>query len=886
MKKVFSGILFSLLAFCAYAGHIAGGEIYYQYLGPGSSAGIDKFKITLRLFRDCHPSGQAAPLSTSVVLGYYNKVSANSYNYYTAETVQQFGADQDIEITDNAYPCIQPLPDVCYQIRSYQTIIELPRQALGYVVAYQTCCRANGITNMKVSAIPGTSFIADGATYVAEIPGSNTLGNTGINSSPVFATKDTAVLCGNNAFSLDFGATDPDGDQLTYYFCDAYNRGDAISASNITPSIPPYNSILYTPGYSGSFPLGKNVSINPQTGLISGVAPNAGKYVINVCVTETRNGVVIGRHRKDFMVSIGNCNQAKPALQPSYVTCDGYTLTLNNLNSSPIINSLFWDFGEAPGIKDTITGFNPTHTYADTGTYTIKLIANKGQQCADSTIAIAKLYPGFFPGFRFEGSCLYTPIKFIDTTKTRYGVVNSWQWNFGDLTTNADTSSTNPSFWKYNSLGTQQAQLIVQSSKGCIDTIYRDVLVKDKPTIALAFKDTLICSNQFVQDTLQLSATGFGIFDWTPTTRILNANTPNPLVFPTTTTRYTVQLNENGCINTDAVNVRVVNKVTIDAGPDTTICLTDPVVLNPSGDGLAFTWSPAATLNNANAKNPVATPVVSTTTYTVLARIGKCSNTDDITIAAVPYPTSIAGNPVTKCYEDTVQLNGSMIGKTFNWMPPIGLSSTSILNPLAFPRRTTAYVLRVYDVLGCPKPGLDTVVITVRPPVIANAGNDTVAVINQPLQLTATGAQLFLWSPSNYLNTTTIATPTAIFPASGVYSYIVKVYTPENCFGTDSITIKVYSSAPDIFVPNAFTPGKGQNSFFKPITVGISKLDYFKVYNRWGQLMYTTTSPNAIGWDGTIGGSMQNAGTYVWTVQGEDFLGKRITKKGTVILIR
>jgi gliding motility-associated-like protein len=72
---------------------------------------------------------------------------------------------------------------------------------------------------------------------------------------------------------------------------------------------------------------------------------------------------------------------------------------------------------------------------------------------------------------------------------------------------------------------------------------------------------------------------------------------------------------------------------------------------------------------------------------------------------------------------------------------------------------------------------------------------------------------------------------------------------------------------------------------FRPIPVGISKLNYFRVYNRWGQLVYETTQMGA-GWNGIYKGRPQDSATFVWEVAGVDYLGNTIAKKGTVVLIR
>jgi hypothetical protein len=62
-------------------------------------------------------------------------------------------------------------------------------------------------------------------------------------------------------------------------------------------------------------------------------------------------------------------------------------------------------------------------------------------------------------------------------------------------------------------------------------------------------------------------------------------------------------------------------------------------------------------------------------------------------------------------------------------------------------------------------------------------------------------------------------------------------------------------------------------------------LDAFRVYNRWGQLVFSTSLIGA-GWDGNLGGQEQGPGTYVWYAEGTNYLGKKVEKKGSVILIR
>jgi len=115
-------------------------------------------------------------------------------------------------------------------------------------------------------------------------------------------------------------------------------------------------------------------------------------------------------------------------------------------------------------------------------------------------------------------------------------------------------------------------------------------------------------------------------------------------------------------------------------------------------------------------------------------------------------------------------------------------------------------------------------------------------------------------------------------------TYILKTYTPDGCFDMDTMNVQVFQTLPDIFVPNAFIPGS-RNSELMPKAVGMSSLDYFRVFNRWGQMVFQTKQIGK-GWDGRVNGQVQNHGTYVWMISGTDYTGKKVSKKGTAVLIR
>lgn len=876
-NKHFLLFLFLLAGFKSYAGHIAGGEMYYRYLGPGSAPNSDKFEITLRLFRECNPPlnpGGTVPAAMPdfVEIGIFK---GDGSLYEDVAVVNRTNL-QVINLGPQA--CILNPPEVCYQVGYFSFEKDLPKTTTGYVCAFQTCCRTTNIINIIYPPLPNGNP-GEGATYTCNIPGTQTLGSLDSNSSPVFALKDTTLVCSNNPFTLDFSAFDPDGDSLSYSFCAAYDRGISTSATNVLPSNPPYATIGYVGGFSGSSPLGPDPVINPKTGIITGIAPPAGSYVVNVCINEWRKGKIISQHRKDFTLKVSACDILKSKPPIDFTTCDGFTINFGNTSTGNIQN-YYWDFGDKSTTTDTSINITPTYTYADTGRYKVMLIVNRGLICTDTGYSTIGVYPGFFPNFNYVATCKGFPTQFADATTSKYGFVNSWRWDFGNTTATNDTSHLKNPSYAYTDPGSYNVQLIVGNSKGCIDTVQLTVPVLDKPPLSVT-NDTLICNI----DTLQLHAIGTGNFTWSPNYNINNLNAQNPFVSPDVPTKYYVTLDAGpGCINKDSVLVDVKTFVTLKAPKDTTICKGDAIVLRPNSDALNYQWTPSATLDDPNVKNPVATPLV-TTKYTVIGNIGKCQATDTLRVKVVPYPSVIASGDARICFDDSTKITAQIIASSFAWTPTTDIINRFSLNPIVFPKTSTDYIITVRDTLGCPKPVSDTVSIVVIQPIQAFAGNDTNIVVNQPLQLTATGGEIYSWSPATGLNKTNVFNPIAILQHN--QSYIVKVSTAEGCFAYDTVNVRVFVTPPSFFVPSAFTPNSdGHNDYFRAITAGLSQLLYFNVYNRWGQLVYSTSNPKDRGWDGTLKGREQPLGVYVWAAKAITYTGETITGKGTVTLIR
>jgi gliding motility-associated-like protein len=106
------------------------------------------------------------------------------------------------------------------------------------------------------------------------------------------------------------------------------------------------------------------------------------------------------------------------------------------------------------------------------------------------------------------------------------------------------------------------------------------------------------------------------------------------------------------------------------------------------------------------------------------------------------------------------------------------------------------------------------------------------------------------------------------------------------CRATDSIWVMTVD-CPELVLPSAFSPNNdGKNDNFFLLSRNFSKLDFFEVYNRWGELVYTTTDLNAKGWDGTYKGQVAEIGVYVYKTQVVDRGGQVKSKTGNVTLIK
>jgi len=352
---------------------------------------------------------------------------------------------------------------------------------------------------------------------------------------------------------------------------------------------------------------------------------------------------------------------------------------------------------------------------------------------------------------------------------------------------------------------------------------------------------------------------------------------------------YTITVKDaNGCLATTTNTVILVDNMILDAGADTTVCAEQSIILQPQTNQQTniFSWTPNTAISNITIKNPSVSPLA-TTTYYLTATWGACTHSDSVKVTVKNKPVANAGTDETICDNDSTLLSGnaSNLSGTVNyvWSPSATVSNNTASSTVAFPAVTQIYTLTVTDNYGCNYSIKDEVKITVRPPVPAYAGNDSIAILGMPYQLNASGGSQFSWNPFSMLNDPNAANPLATLSMDT--RFIVTVTDIAGCLGSDTVFVKAYNG-PTYYTPNAFTPnGDGLNDIFRAVPVGIVSTEYFRIFNRYGELIFETNQWLK-GWNGTYMGKKQPIGVYVWIIKGRDGAGKVVEKKGTVLLVQ
>lgn len=566
-------------------------------------------------------------------------------------------------------------------------------------------------------------------------------------------------------------------------------------------------------------------------------------------------------------------------------TAIGFTATTNQ------DISLVWDYND--GTVDETDNTVITHTFTTMGEYLPKLILIDAQGCrvpvlGKDTIRIYGVNADFTNSK--ELLCDSGQVQFTNNTVSN-DLITRYNWLFGDGGTSAEKNPVHT----YKQSGQYTPQLVVTTQNGCTGSARKPLPLKIvRSPLAAILGDSGACTPAVLQlggsllrpDTSQVQwQWDFG--------NGATAQVQNPAaVTYTAAGAYTSRLivtNSSGCADTVLKTVNAWPIPAVNAGSDQAICRNSSVTLAGSGAS-RYTWFPATTLSCAHCPAPLASPLEDIT-YTVTGKNNfGCVATDSIRIQVKQPFTIEVGKGDTLCKGESFRLVASG-AEEYSWSPSLWMDNSTSSNPQVKPDTTVIYRVIGRDNQHC---FADTgyIPVVVYPYPAIEAGQDqTIPVGNQVTlnPVISKDVTSLKWRPSTGLSCVTCSTPVAA--PKQTTAYTLEAINAGGCISRDNLTLFVFCNNANVFVPNTFTPnGDGNNDVFYPRGKGIFSIHSFKVFNRWGDLVFEQVNiqPNEIGkgWTGMHKGQPAPQDIYVYVMDVVCENNVTLNYKGNVALIR
>lgn len=506
-------------------------------------------------------------------------------------------------------------------------------------------------------------------------------------------------------------------------------------------------------------------------------------------------------------------------------------------------------------------------TPSEAGTYSLEVTAN-GCTSAGSDVTITVNTPASLNVSGTDISC--NGLTDGEATVTPSGTgPYSYSWSPGTATGQTATGLSD---------GTYTVE--VTDGNGCLSS--ETVTITEPSPVSLTTSAT--ASQCSIDDgTATVSATGGEgtyTYDWTPSGQnTATATGVGPGI-------YDVEVTDgNGCTQTASVTVPSLN------GPTVTVIDQVDVSCFGANDGSAeveatggtpgytYNWSPSG---GTQAQETGLGPG----TYTIeVTDAGGCTAIETVTINEpnALQVTETVNNIDCGTSDGSITVNatGGNPNYTYSWTPNVG-NTASVSN---LPAGT--YDLTVTDANGCTVNASYTVSTTgVLPVDITPVGATIDAGESVDLDVivgTNVSNESYSWTPSNGLSCTNCPNPTA--SPDSTTTYYVTVTTADGCSSMDSIVIAVKQACPEIYVPTVFSPNNDKNNDTYCIYGGCISAFTLDIYNRWGELIFTTNDPEQC-WDGTYKGDPVNTGVYVYKLNITRTDGEVVQQSGNVNLVR
>jgi len=725
---------------------------------------------------------------------------------------------------------------------------------------------------------------------------------TGINLAPVISATGN-IITGNKASTLGYLKFSADGKKLVapHYTMGFFEMADFNTQTGLvtnTLKIPAEPSGVFPPGgtmapygveYSadrnllyvsmhyqdffgetmGSYLMQYDVSVHdsatianswfqiysPSFNLLGALQMASNKKIylaltnysnIHVINNPSGRGAVCNFQQDVINLSPGMCVFGFPNFLQSYffgtydfslaVTPNCATLTHDFIFQTALsYDSIKWNFDDpASGINNSSTVLNPQHSFSNSGIYKVELVVFTQNSCNPTDTISKDIWIGPVDNF------LGTDIAICDKDSAVLSISaprgSSLLWNTG-ATNNTIIVKTSGNYWIRITNGT---------------CVYNDTIIvslRPLPVFTLG-ADSFVCQNKTILLQPQVPVpVSFYLWDNGSTLPTQTINSPG---------KYWLRLSDAiGCSYSDTINVSGRPSPIFTLGIDTAICMGEQLNVGANISSANYLWSTGSVSNQL--------AINATGLYWLEATLNGCVHRDSVDVLVKPGPIVSLGADTTLCEDNIVSLDAGNPGATYLW-------NTGSVDQQIAVQRKGKYSVRVM-VNGCSK--IDEITIDYLNKPKFTLGPDQPFCTDMKILLSpAINNVSFKWQDGSVL-------PSFTATNTGVY-YL----DATNVCGSMRDSVIVYKGPCKLIVPNAFTPnGDGKNEIFRA-QFGENLIEFsMKIYNRWGQLVFESTS-RSTGWDGRIDSKTASAGTYIWAIEYKTIDGLKGVEKGTVTLIR
>lgn len=564
-------------------------------------------------------------------------------------------------------------------------------------------------------------------------------------------------------------------------------------------------------------------------------------------------------------------------------------LSVNFQNTSSQWDSYLWDFGN--GATTSIV-FNPSIVYTDPGTYEVFLYVTDSVCLITDTaqIQILVLDSLLIQLNDTISLCSSLPYSLIAATQ---GTAQQFIWSLMN-----DLSNPLNALQDSSIIITQGGWYFCQVSNGFCSLADSVFVAFDTPINAsFTTTDTIGCAPLSIF--FNNSSTLTSAYIWDFGNGMLDSTTFEPTVTYSQPGTYTITLviSDTLCLGSDQMSIQITvgPALEVTAPEDILLCSSIETNIEPIivGSPSTVIWSSTAAFQDTlNLNNQPNLTLIDPQTgwYYVQVVSSFCTAIDSLQLLITADSLAISG-PNLVCSQDPFELLlvGAANAQSIEWSPTNLILGSNALPTASVALSASQYIyVEVLTTQNCLLQ--DSIFVNVSaldPLAVAASANPTILLPNTSSQLSGfpVGTFVYSWTPVAGLSNPNISNPQAFIDQTTLYTLTV---SDGLCSGSDTVLIKVYDSicaSPFVFIPNAFSPNKDGNNDKLYVRGPFIESFVFRVYDRWGELVWETTNLTE-GWDGTLRGKLLDPDVYDYYLQATCVGGLENIIKGNVTLIR